>query len=232
MSPSVSLITGTRKGIGKFLAQHYAEQGHQVIGCSRNEADWSHINYDHVNADVSHEADVKKVFQFIKKKYGKLDHLINNAGIASMNHSLLTPLTTVQSIFETNVFGTFLFAREAAKLMMKHRYGRIVNFSTIAYPLKLEGESIYAASKAAIVSLSDIMAKEYASYGITVNCLGPTPVMTDLIKNVPKAKMEELIARQSIRRLGTFEDVANAVDFFIRKESDFITGQTIYLGGV
>lgn len=232
MSAPITVITGTRKGIGKFLAQYYVDLGHYVVGCSRNEADWEHDRYDHVVANVSEEAEVKQVLKHVKKKYGKLDNMINNAGIASMNHSLLTPLSTVKSIFDTNVTGTFLFTREAAKLMMQQRYGRIVNFSTVAYPLQLEGESIYAASKAAVVSFSEIVAREYANYGITVNCVGPTPVMTDLIRTVPRAKMDELIARQSIQRMGTFEDVSNAVDFFIRKESDFITGQCIYLGGV
>ncbi|RED86539.1 MULTISPECIES: SDR family NAD(P)-dependent oxidoreductase [Cohnella] len=232
MSAPVTVITGTRKGIGQYLAQYYADLGHHVVGCSRNEADWGHDRYDHIVADVADEADAKQVFKHVKKKYDRLDNMINNAGIASMNHSLLTPLSTVKSIFDTNVTGTFLFTREAAKLMMKHRYGRIVNFSTVAYPLQLPGESIYAASKAAVVSFSEIAAREYAEYGITVNCVGPTPVMTDLIRTVPRAKMDELIARQAIRRMGTFEDVANAVDFFIRKESDFITGQCLYLGGV
>jgi len=232
MSAPVTVITGTRKGIGKYLAQYYADLGHHVVGCSRNEADWDHDRYDHIVADVADEADAKQVLKHVKKKYDRLDNMINNAGIASMNHSLLTPLSTVKSIFDTNVTGTFLFTREAAKLMMKHRYGRIVNFSTVAYPLQLAGESIYAASKAAVVSFSEIAAREYAEYGITVNCVGPTPVMTDLIRTVPRAKMDELIARQAIQRMGTFEDVANAVDFFIRKESDFITGQCLYLGGV
>jgi len=232
MSAPVTVITGTRKGIGQYLARYYADLGHCVVGCSRNEADWTHDRYDHIVADVADEADVKRVFKHVKKKYDRLDHMINNAGIASMNHSLLTPLSTVTSIFDTNVKGTFLFAREAAKLMMKRRYGRIVNFSTVAYPLQLAGESIYAASKAAVVSFSEIAAREYAEYGITVNCVGPTPVMTDLIRTVPRAKMDDLIARQAIQRMGTFEDVANAVDFFIRKESDFITGQCLYLGGV
>jgi 3-oxoacyl-[acyl-carrier protein] reductase len=128
--------------------------------------------------------------------------------------------------------GTFLFCREAARLMQKNKYGRIINFSTVATPLKLEGEAIYAASKAAIVSLTEVMAREFAEFGITVNAVGPTPIKTDLIRSVPQDKMDRLIARQAIQRYGTFEDVANVIDFFLRPESDFITGQNIYLGGV
>jgi 3-oxoacyl-[acyl-carrier protein] reductase len=149
-----------------------------------------------------------------------------------MNHSLLTPAATVSRILETNVKGTFLFSREAAKLMMTRHFGRIVNLSTVATPLKLEGEAIYAASKAAVLSLTEVLARELAEYGITVNAVGPTPIATDLIRNVPKAKIKSLLARQAIPRLGTPADVANVVDFFFKPESAFVTGQNIYLGGV
>jgi 3-oxoacyl-[acyl-carrier protein] reductase len=228
----VTLITGTRKGIGLFLAKTYLERGHRVIGCSRSESDLEHENYKHFCADVANENDAKPILSFIRKKHGRLDNLINNAGIAAMNHTLLTPVSVVDDIFNTNVKGTFIFAREAARLMQRNKYGRIVNFTTVATPLNLEGEAIYAASKAAVLSLSQIMARELAPYGITVNCVGPTPVETDLIKNVPKQKMDALLARQAILRFGTMEDVLNVIDFFIKPESDFVTAQNIYLGGV
>lgn len=226
------MITGTRKGIGKFLVEHYVCQGHLVIGCSRGEIDWSLEGYQHFPCDVSDETAVKKMFSETRKRYGRLDNLINNAGIASMNHVLLTPMSTVENILRTNVIGTFLFCREAARLMQKNHYGRIVNFSTVATPLKLEGEAIYAASKAAILSLTEVMARELADFGITVNAVGPTPVKTDLIRSVPQEKMDRLIARQAIQRYGTFEDITNVIDFYLRKESDFITGQNLFLGGI
>ena len=132
----------------------------------------------------------------------------------------------------TNAKGTFIFSREAFKLMKKNKYGRIVNFATVATPLKLDGEAIYAASKAAIITLTQIMAKEFAGEGITVNAIGPTPVQTDLIKNVPAEKIHRLLNLQSIHRFGEFKDIANVIDFYLNKESDFITGQVIYLGGI
>ncbi len=149
-----------------------------------------------------------------------------------MNHSLLTPVRAVQQVLSTNTIGTFLLCREAAKLMRKANYGRIVNFSTVAVPLKLAGEAVYAASKAAIVSLTQTLAREYADFGVTVNAIGPTPIKTDLIRGVTSEKLERLLAQQAIHRYGTYEDVENAIDFFLRKESNFITGQVIYLGGV
>ena len=228
----VVLITGTRKGIGRYLAGHYVERGFQVIGCSRGPFDCELKNYQHFRLDISDEGKVKEMVTDIRRTYQRLDILINNAGIASMNHALLTPLNTVQSILSTNFVGTFLACREAAKLMQKNSYGRIVNFTTVATPLKLEGEAIYASSKAAILTFTQILARELAAFGITVNAIGPTPVRTDLIQSLPKAKIENLINRQAIRRFAEFKDIANVIDFFIRPESEFVTGQVIYLGGI
>lgn len=232
MDPQITLITGTRKGIGKYLVEHYIKRGHIVVGCSREVPDWTIQGYKHYEADVSDEKAVLKIFSGIRKEYGRLDNLINNAGIASMNHTILTPLSSVHSVLNTNVVGTFLFCREAAKLMQKNKYGRIVNFATVATPLKLEGEALYAASKAAIVTLTQILAREFADLGITVNAVGPTPIKTDLIRGVPQAKIDLLLSRQAIREYGTFEDVSNVIDFYLMPESRFVTGQVIYLGGV
>jgi 3-oxoacyl-[acyl-carrier protein] reductase len=149
-----------------------------------------------------------------------------------MNHALLSTASTARAIFATNFHGTFLFCREAAKVMVRQKIGRIVNFATVATPLRLEGESLYAASKAAVESFTQVLARELGPAGVTVNAVGPTPVPTDLIKNVPKAKMDALLARQAIARFGEIADVINAIDFFLNPRSSFITGQVLYLGGV
>lgn len=230
--PKTIVITGTRKGIGKHLVDHYVRKGFFVIGCSRGEIDFTYTNYKHFCLDVADETKVKSMFNYIKNNFDSLDVLINNAGIASMNHSILTPLSTVRNILDTNFIGTFLFCREAAKIMQKNHIGRIINFATIATPLKLEGEAIYSASKAAIVSLTEILARELGELGITVNAIAPTPVKTDLIRSVPKEKIDRLLNRQAIKRFGKFKDISNVTDFFISPKSDFITGQVIYLGGV
>jgi 3-oxoacyl-[acyl-carrier protein] reductase len=232
MAEPVTLVTGSRKGLGRFIAEHYLAKGHVVVGCSRDESDLVHERYRHFQADVADERSVKPIFTHLRKDHGRLDHLINNAGIASMNHVLLTPMATLDAIFDTNVKGTFLFAREAAKLMQKSGFGRIVNLTTVATPLMLEGEAIYAASKAAVLNLTQVLARELAPMGITVNSVGPTPVKTDLIRAVPKAKLDALLARQAIARFGEPADVVNVIDFFLKKESDFVTAQNIYLGGV
>jgi len=232
MERKVTLITGTRKGIGRGLAEHYVRQCHQVVGCSRAKPEWTLEGYRHFELDVGDEKSVRAMFLAIGRDFGRLDHLINNAGIASMNHCLLTPVSTVLAVLSTNVVGTFLFCREAAKLMQPRGWGRIVNFTTVATPLKLEGEAVYAASKAAVGCLTEILARELAPFGITVNSVGPTPIETDLIRSVPKDRMDRLIARQAVPRMGNVADVTNVIDFYLRAESDFITGQNLYLGGV
>ena len=123
--------------------------GYRVLGCSREPAQWSLDGYTHYAADVSDEAQVRRLFQAVRKEHGRLDVAINNAGIASMNHSLLMPADVAQRILNVNVLGTFLVCREAAKLMRRGGGGKIVNVSSVAVPLRLEGEAMYAASKAA-----------------------------------------------------------------------------------
>lgn len=226
------VITGTRKGIGKALADYYLAAGWRVVGCSRGESSIQNEHYQHFALDVSDEDAVVSMARKIKGTHGSVDALLNNAGIASMNHALLTPASTVNRILQTNVVGTFLFCREMAKLMRRTKNGRIVNFTTVAHPLNLEGEAIYAASKAAVESLTRILARELAELKITVNAIGPTPIETDLIRGVPQAKMDALLARQAVQRMGEVRDVINTVDFYLRDESDFITGQVLYLGGI
>lgn len=227
----VILITGTRKGIGKYLVEYYAGRGWLVEGCSREAADWTLPGYTHHCTDVADEAGVMAMLKSIRDRHGRLDALINNAGIASMNHCLLTPFATAERIFRTNALGSFLLIRESAKLMKLRKVGRIINLGTVATPLKLEGESMYAASKAAVESMTRILARELAPLGITVNLVGPTPIETDLIRGVPKEKIKAILDQLAIKRLGHFPDVSNAIDFFLQPESDYITGQVLYLGG-
>ena len=125
------VITGSSKGIGLHLTQHYLSLGYQVIGVSRSAVESEHENYQHLCCDVANERDVKKVMSHIRKQYGRLDVLINNAGTASMNHFVTTPTETMDRLFKVNVFGTMLFSREASKLIKKGSNGRIINFTIV-----------------------------------------------------------------------------------------------------
>ena len=200
----IIIITGTRKGIGRYLAEQYLQEGDIVYGCSRRICDLEHPNYHHTRLDVSDEAEVVSFVRNVYKNHKHIDVLINNAGCASMNHFLLTPYDTAKKVFNTNFFGTFLMCREVAKYMVKNKSGRIVNYSTVAVALNLHGELVYSASKAAIEQLTRVLADEIGESGITVNAVGPTPIDTDLIKNVPEYKLQDLLSHQCIKRFGQF----------------------------
>jgi 3-oxoacyl-[acyl-carrier protein] reductase len=227
------IITGTSRGIGENLAKHYLALGHIVFGCGRqNASKFEHNNFFYIKADVSIEQDVQKFVKFLREKHITVDVLINNAGIANMNHFLLTPTKIAANIMNVNFMGTFMMCRQVARLMRNSSNAIIINFTTVAVPMNLAGEAIYASSKAAVEKLTRILAKELAEYKIRVNAIGPTPIDTKLTAAVPKEKLKQLINHQAIQRMGEFADVTNVCDFFIQPASEFITGQILYLGGV
>ncbi len=225
------LITGANRGIGRGLAEALLKRGWQVVGCSRTDCNLQDEHYRHFHADVADEPAVTAMFNQIRRECESLTALVNCAGIARMNPALLTPGKSAEAIVDTNFIGTFLCCREAAKLMMRQTYGRIVNLSSVAVPLALAGEALYGASKAAVEHLTRVLARELGGYGITVNAIGPNPIKTDMIAQVPQEMLDRLVARQAIARFGTVEDVLNLVEFFLRPESGLVTGQTVYLGG-
>ena len=225
------MITGTSRGLGRDLACSYLDRGWNVFGCARGPSDLGHHRYQHFQLDIGDEKGVLNMFAAIRKSRLPLTALINNAGVASMNHVLTTPMSTVEWLFRVNVIGAILCCREAGKLMALRRYGRIINFGSVAVPYALEGEAAYVASKAAIQAFTRTLANELGDKGVTVNAVAPNPIKTDLIAGVPEAKMTALIQRQAIKRYGSVEDVLGVVDFFLDPKSALVTGQTLYLGG-
>lgn len=229
----VMLITGTRKGIGKYLTEYYVKKGFQVIGCSRGPIDYELKNYQHFCLDVTDESKVKKMFSEIRKIRNRLDILINNAAVnLALSPVLLVPYKSALKTIEINLLGTFLMSREAAKIMMKNSFGRIINISSMAVKHEVEGEAIYTASKSAIISLTRVMAKEIYSFGITCNVIAPSAIETDLMNAVDKDALYQILKRNAIHNLGKMENVSNTIDWLIRPESNSITSQVIYLGGV
>ena len=149
----VALVSGARKGLGNEIAKHLASSGYNVVGCSRTMPDDpdADANIEYRIADVADEKSVQLLFKFVRERYGRLDAVVCNAGVASMNPLILTPKSSATQMFETNLIGTMLVAREAVRPLRQSGHGRIVTLSSVAVPLVLEGESIYSASKAAIL---------------------------------------------------------------------------------
>lgn len=228
----VVLITGASRGIGAHLTAHLRGLGAWVAACARSleERDHGEQGWD-TPVDVTDEARVVAWIRAVRRRQGRIDVLVNNAGAARMNHSLLTPTSTLRAALELNYLAAFVASREAVKVMKRRSYGRIVNLTTVAVPMLIEGELAYAASKAALETATRVMAREVAGFGVTCNLVGPCPVDTDLIRGVPADKMDALLARLPLRSKASLEDVAYAVEVFARPAARHLTGQVLYLGG-
>ncbi len=168
----------------------------------------------------------------IKSRWGGLDVLVNNAGVASSQFSLLMSPIQVQEMLTTNMLGTFMMTRETAKVMKKNNFGRVINISSMLSVTETEGSAIYSACKSGIETMSHIMAKEFSSYNITCNTIGMTPVETDMLRSLSDDKVQEILDTLIIKRLASFDDIYNVLDFFSSEKSSFITAQTIFLGGI
>jgi 3-oxoacyl-[acyl-carrier protein] reductase len=226
------LVTGASQGIGLALVRHFLAQGHQVVGVARGEATLAAERYLHVQGDVSSEPDVAALFAEVRARLGGLDALVNNAGLASMNQVALMPYDAARRIVEVNLLGVFLCTRAGIRVLRHSPAGRIVNLTTVAVPLRLEGEAMYAASKCAVEEFTRVVAREVGGLGITCNAVGPGPVRTRLTAKVPERLLDALVKRQAIPRWSTEADVINVVDFFLSPASGMITGQVVYLGGI
>lgn len=229
----VLLVTGASRGIGRHLVEHYAGRGYQVVGCSRSEFVRDDLpSYTHIVADVSVEEQVVALFKQIRWTYGRLDAVVNNAGEnPTLSLALLTSSSAAARTMSSNLMGTFLVSREAVKLMMRRKTGRIINLGSMAVRHEVVGESIYSASKAAVHAFTRVLAKEVYAHGITCNVVAPAAVATGMTAAVDPDALQAVLARNAIPDQGTMEDVSNAVDWLLLPASSAITGQIIYLGG-
>jgi 3-oxoacyl-[acyl-carrier protein] reductase len=226
------LVTGARSGLGRYLAEDWLHRGARVVGCSREPTNLKHASYTHFVADVSNEQSVRRMFADMRNTLGRLDVLVNNAGIMSSSASLLTSANTAAAVFNTNFHGTFLCSREASTLMKKGRYGRIINVSSISVLYAFMGNAIYGASKAAVEHFTRVHAKEVVDYGITVNAVGLPPVEgTGMVADLDDAVVADAVKHTVLKRRITLEEAAHAIQFLADANSNAITGQTIYLGG-
>ncbi|ATU43989.1 SDR family oxidoreductase [Acinetobacter junii] len=236
----VVLITGASRGIGAFTATLLAQQGHKVvINYANNDQQATQIvenikaaggTASRFKADVSQSNQVELLFDYVINTYGKIDVLINNAGIMNFKKIALLDDATIDKVIAINLKGSLYAMREAAKRL--EQGGKIINLSSSVIGMKLEGYGIYTASKAAIESLTAILAKELRAKNITVNAVAPGPTATELFF---EGKSDELIAQLAkaspLERLGTVEDIAAVLNFVVSDDGNWINAQTIRVNG-
>lgn len=227
------LVTGSNRGIGRALVENYVSRGHTVFGCSRGGSDLDHEGYRHFVADVTDETSVRALLSDIAVLSGRIDILINNAGIKTSSLALLTTRAQAEAMITTNFLGAFLVTRETIKVMKRNRFGRIVNVSSIAVPLGSLGSAIYGASKAALEQLSYTLAREVAADDITINTIGVSVYLNSgMIEEIDPALLRE--AQKELLKPSplTVHEIAHAVDFFASEQARNITNQIVYFGGV
>ncbi len=235
------LVSGATRGIGKAIAEAFLDQGARLIGIyagnSEAAAQFAEENRRHAGhfelhrCDVARESEVTELFATIEEKYQGLEVLVNNAGIRRDALLALMPLNHWQEVLDTNLTGSFLMARAAVLLMLKNRYGRIINITSPVAQLGFAGQANYAASKAGQIAFSKSLAKEVARKKITVNCVSPGFIGTDFIRDLPEEQLSAYKKMVPMRRFGTPREVADAVLFLASPAASYITGTTLDVHG-
>lgn len=231
-SGRVALVTGSRRGVGRMICEHFLDQGGTVIGLARGEATLTHESYRHYRVDLAHPAAIQETFLAVRREFPALHVLVNNAAVLTSQHALIMPESAVRAMIDTNLVAPFFVSREAAKLMRGERWGRIINIGSMASSLEPVGDSVYAACKAGLSTMGNVLARELASCNITVNTLAITAIATDMLAQLPAEKIRSVIATLPIPRFATPDDILNVIDFFASERSSYITAQTVFLGGV
>ncbi|TGY90296.1 SDR family oxidoreductase [Marinicauda algicola] len=226
------IVTGASKGLGAHVSRRAIEEGYRVVGLARNFDD-THKFSDHFEPVVCDVTDPERLREVAKSKRrdDEIYGVINCAGVASMNLAVSTPASTIDKLINTNLLGTIHSSIQFGKLLARKKRGRIINFSTIAVALSLKGESIYVASKAGVEGFSRTFAREMADFNVTVNCIAPGPIDTQLIAGVPKASINKIVEQQIIPRKAKPEDVWKVISMLLDDRSDMITGEILNLGG-
>lgn len=237
----VILVTGGSRGIGKAIAIKYAKNGYNVVlNYLSDSTDVKGLTKEFeengaevlcVKADVSKSDEVKELVEKAIQKFGRIDVLVNNAGITKDTLLMRMKEEDFDKVIDINLKGTFLVTKEVIPYMMKKRNGRIINLSSVVGVAGNAGQSNYAASKAGIIGFTKSLAKEVASRNIRANCVAPGFIETDMTSVLSDEIKANISSQIPMKRMGTVEDVANVVYFLGNEESSYITGQTIHIDG-
>lgn len=237
----VALVTGASRGIGRACAIELGKQGYTVvINYNSNETAANEVaelvkSYGSeamiIKADVSELAEVKSMMREITKTYGKLDVLVNNAGIVKDEYVLMMTKDTIDACLDLNIKGFLYVAQQAALKMFSKKNGVIVNVSSVSSKIAVPGQTVYSTTKGAVNSMTATMAKELAPYGIRVNAVAPGFIATDMVHNLPEEKKNEYLEEIPLKRFGTPEEVAQIVAMLASDASAYITGQVIVIDG-
>lgn len=222
------IVSGASRGIGRGIYNHLKKQNKEVIGISKT------INSDTniYNCDISNYSELQNLVSKIKKNNTKIYAYINAAGIASMNLALATPELVTRDIININLLGTIFSNQLFSPLIIRNKAGgRIINFSTLAVKLSLKGEAVYIASKAGVEAYSKSLARELSGFNITVNCIAPGPIKTDLLRGVSEKQIDKIIQQQIIPKVCDVDDIVNQVDLLLSEKANKISGQVINVGG-
>jgi 3-oxoacyl-[acyl-carrier protein] reductase len=223
------LITGVTRGVGEELSKHFFGNNATVIGIARSEiAPFYCATY--CQCDLSKQEDIISTFKWLKDY--KIDICINNAAIMSSRFSQKMPIDDAISMVNVNLLAPFFICREVSKLMYDIPYGRIINIGSIADVCEAMGDSIYAATKAGLKTMTNILAKEYSRQNITCNTLAISAIDTDMLAQHKPESVDALVKTFPIPRKATIDDITNVIDFFCSEKSSYVTSQTIYLGGL
>ena len=223
------IVTGVSRGLGRAITERLIERGEKVIGLARSTEG---LNVESIECDVSDYTSVKKAAREIKKMKTQVKAFINAAGVASMNMAVTTDEMTVQKLIQTNLVGTIYCCQLFAPIMLRHKYGSFINFSTIAVALALKGESVYAASKAGVESFSRTFAREMADFNIRVNCIAPGPIKTDLLIGITDAQIKKITSQQIIPKQFQKSDVCDLVELLLDEKASSLSGEVFNIGGV
>ena len=227
-----ALVTGSRRGVGKLIADHFLEQGASVVGFAKGTSTIYHAAYHHVQVDLADAVAIGPAFASLRQSATTIDIVVNNAAVLTSQYAMIMPPGAAQAMVNVNLLAPFLVSREAAKMMRKTKWGRIINIGSMAASLEPIGDSMYAATKAGLSTLTNVMAKEFGSMNVTCNTLAITAIDTDMLSQVPRDKIEAIIAGLPIPRFAKPDDILNIIDFFASERSSYITAQTIFMGGV